>query len=76
MVKQVHLLHLMRYGSKFIVGIGVYDGDSKDSEDCFSRLLENNAFNMQSVYRTLVLKPSGDGEKIKQEISSLIKEVC
>ena len=76
MVKQGHLLHPMRYGSKFIVGIGVYDGDSKDREDCFNRLVENNAFNMQSEYRTLILKPSGDGEKIKQEISSLIKEVC
>lgn len=75
-VKQGHLLHPMRYGSKFIVGIGVYDGDPKDREECFSRLVENNAFNMQSEYRTLILRPSGDREKIKQEIISLIREVC
>ncbi len=75
-VKNGHLLHPARYGSKCIIGIGVYDGDSKDQETCFSRLVENNALNLQSSYRTLILKPSYDAEKLKQEISSLLKEVC
>jgi multimeric flavodoxin WrbA len=75
-VKHGHLLHPVRYGSKLIVGIGVYDGDSKDQEDCFRKMVENNAFNMQSEYRTLILKPSGDMEKLEQEISNLLREVC
>jgi multimeric flavodoxin WrbA len=75
-VKHGHLLHPTRYGSKLIVGIGVYEGNSKDQGDCFRRLVENNAFNLQSEYRTLILKSSEDMEKVKQEISSLLKEVC
>jgi multimeric flavodoxin WrbA len=75
-VKNGHLLHPARYGSKFIVGVGVYEGNSEDQEACFRRLVENNAFNLQSQYRTLILKPSGDIGKMKQEISSLLKEVC
>lgn len=76
MIKDGHLLHPMRYGSKFMIGVGVYDGDSRDQEDSFRRLVENNAFNMQSEYRTFILKPSWDMKKIEQEISSIGKEVC
>ena len=75
-VEHGHLLHPTRYGSKSIAGIGVYEGDSKDQEDCFKRLVENNALNMQCEYRTLILKSSDDMEKVKQEINSLLKEVC
>ncbi|KUO76956.1 MAG: hypothetical protein APF77_19060 [Clostridia bacterium BRH_c25] len=75
-VEHEHLLHPNRYGSKFIVGIGVHGGDSKDQENCFKRLVENNAFNLQSEYRTLILKPSEDMENVKQEINSMIREVC
>lgn len=75
-VKQGHLLHPMRYGSKSIIGIGIYEGDSKDQEECFRRLVENNAFNLQSRYRTLVLKPTGNIERVKQDINDIVKEVC
>jgi len=75
-VKHGHLLHPTRYGSKFMIGIGVYGGNSKGQEDCFRRLVENNAFNMQYAHRTLILKSSEDMEKVKQEIGSLQKEVC
>ncbi len=75
-VKDGHLLHPMRYGSKLIIGVGVYDGDSKDQEDSFKQLVENNAFNMQADYRALIFKPSWDTKKMEQEISSLVKEVC
>jgi multimeric flavodoxin WrbA len=75
-VEQGHLLHPTRYGSKLIVGVGVYEGNSEDQENCFRKLVENNALNLQSAYRTLILKPSYDTEKLKQEICGLLKEVC
>lgn len=75
-VKHGHLLHPTRYGSKLIVGIGVNESDSKDQEACFRRLVENNALNLLSSYRTLILKPSYNTEKVKQELSGLLKEVC
>lgn len=75
-VKHGHLLHPARYGSKSIIGIGAYDGNSKDQEACFRRLVENNALNLQYSYKTLILKPSDDAEKVKQELSSLLKGVC
>lgn len=75
-VKHGHLLHPTRYGSKFIIGIGVFEGDSKDQEDCFIRLVENNAFNLQAEYKTLILKPSLNMEKMEQGISNLLREVC
>lgn len=75
-VKNGHLIHPARYGSKCIMGIGVYDGSSRDQETCFRRIVENNAFNLQSSYRTLILRQSYDVEKLKQEISGLLKEVC
>ena len=75
-VEHGHLIHPARYGSKCIIGIGVCDGSSKDQEACFRRLVENNALNLQSSCRILILRPSYDAEKLKQEISSLLKEVC
>ncbi|HYE82021.1 MAG TPA: NAD(P)H-dependent oxidoreductase [Clostridia bacterium] len=75
-VKQGHLLHPVRYGSKAIIGVGVHEGISKDQEDCFNKLVEHNAFNLQSEYRTLFLNTSSGMENIQKEISSLLREVC
>jgi hypothetical protein len=75
-VKHGHLLHPMRYGSKFIICIGVNESDSKDQEACFRRLVENNAFNMDSECRTVVFRPSGNAEEIKREIDSFVKEAA
>jgi multimeric flavodoxin WrbA len=75
-VKDGHLLHPARYGTKTMVGIGVYEGTSADQEGCFRKLVENNALNLQYEYRTLILKPSMTMDSIKTEISSLLKEVC
>jgi hypothetical protein len=75
-VKNGHLLHPTRYGSKLIVGIGVQGGNSKDQEECFRKLVENNAFNLQSEYKSLILKHSDDMQYMKEEISALLREVC
>ncbi|MGE5630728.1 MAG: flavodoxin family protein [Caulobacteraceae bacterium] len=75
-VKHGHLLHPARYGSKFLLGIGAYEGESKDEGECFARLVENNALNLQYPCRTIILKPSGDAGKVRQEIDSILREVC
>ena len=74
-VKAGHLLHPPRYGTKSIIGIGVYEGTSAHQEKAFHKLVENNALNLQCSYRTLILKPFSDIEEEAREISRLIKEV-
>lgn len=75
-VKEGRLLHPARYGSKLIAAIGVHEGLSKDREDCFKKLVEHNAFNLQSECRTLILDASKGMENIEREICGLLKEVC
>lgn len=73
-VKKGHLLHPMRYGSKAIIGVGVYDGDSEELKACFTKLVENNAFNMSSKFTTYILKPSQDTGELERQINSMVKE--
>ena len=75
-VKHGHLVHPARYGSKSIVAIGINEGDSKEQEESFKKLTENNALNLQASCETIVFKASGDIELIAGEISRLFKEVC
>jgi len=75
-VKYGHLLHPARYGSKFLLGIGVYEGNSKAQEESFGKLVENNALNVQYAHRALIVKPSGDMGVIRQEIGSILREAC
>lgn len=75
-VKQGHLVHPARYGSKSIVAIGISEGDSREQEESFKKLAENNALNLQASCETIVFKASGDIELIDREISRLFKEVC
>lgn len=75
-VKHGHLLHPARYGSKFLVGIGINEGVSGEQEESFKKLIEYNALNLQATYKALVLKPSEAIERVDQEISSLFREVC
>jgi len=75
-VKDGHLIHPTRYGSKMLMGIGVQQGCSKGREASFSRLVENNAWNLQFEYKAVVLDSTGDMESIGQNIENLLKEVC
>lgn len=75
-VEHGHLLHPARYGSKSIVGIGINEGCSEEQEESFRRLVENNAFNLQYPYRTLIIRSSESMEFVEQEITSLFGEVC
>jgi len=76
MVKDGHLLHPPRYGSKSMFIIGVYDGDSSRQEESFEKLAEHNALNMHYKHKVTILKPSDDMEKIKHKIDNLLKVVC
>lgn len=74
-VKHGHLLHPARYGSKSIIAIGINQGNSREQEESFKKLVENNALNLQASCKTLVLKVSEDMEILEQEISRLTREV-
>jgi multimeric flavodoxin WrbA len=75
-VKHGHLLHPNRYGSKHIIGIGVYDGKERHREKSFKRLVKNNALNLQCTHEAFVLKPSEDNQELKRQIIDIIREVC
>lgn len=73
-VKQGHLLHPPRYGSKKLLAIGVEEKLSIEQEESFRRLVENNALNMQAAYKTLILRGLDNTEGIKRDINSLLEE--
>lgn len=75
-VKNEHLLHPARYGNKSLIGIGIYEGSSKDQEESFKKLVGNNALNLQYTHKTLIIKPFEDMERIRQAIGNVLKEVC
>ena len=74
-VKKGHLLHPARYDVKNIIGIGVYEKNSKEQEESFKRLIENNAFNLQYPFKALTLESQGNIEEIKVKIDHLFMEV-
>ncbi len=74
-VKNGHLLHPMRYGSKELFVIGVADQSIQGQEENFSVLVQKNAFNMQSSYRTLLCKSSEDLVVIEEKIQRSLGEV-
>ncbi|MCX8130883.1 MAG: NAD(P)H-dependent oxidoreductase [Clostridia bacterium] len=75
-VKYGHLLHPARYGTKFMLGIGVYAGNSKDEESSYKRLVENNALNVQYKHKAIVLKQSEDIAEVKEKVACTLREVC
>lgn len=75
-VKYGHLLHPPRYGNKSLLGIGVMEVNSKDREESFKRLVENNALNLQYRHKALVFETAADKGKIKHEIECAVREVC
>lgn len=74
-VKDGHLLHPMRYGHKFLIGIGVTEGNITGQEENFKTLVANNALNMQFTHKTLVLKQTDDTAKIENEIENIIGDI-
>ena len=74
-IKYGHLLHPARYGSKTLLGIGVQHEDSKEREQSFKRLVENNGLNLQYEHKAVVLNFTGDIESITQDIDNLLKGV-
>ena len=75
MVKNGRLLHPIRYGKKYLLGIGVTDEDHEDENENFKLLVSRNAMNMQYPYRALVFSPSENSVSIEREINSVIREV-
>lgn len=74
-VKDGHLLHPMRYGSKVLFVIGMNEENLKNSEEAFRKLVDHNALNMECVQKTLIFKPSDDTAKIENEIDNVLTEV-
>ncbi|HYF84727.1 MAG TPA: NAD(P)H-dependent oxidoreductase [Clostridia bacterium] len=75
-VKHGHMVHPARYGSKMLIGIGVQGQASKEREESFKRLVENNALNGQFEHKSVVLNASDDMNEIEQVIDNLLKGVC
>lgn len=73
MVKERHLLHPPRYGTKSLLAIGLMEEGSKAHEECFRTLVANNGLNLQYKHKTLIFKASEEGTKIKSEIEIAIK---
>ncbi len=73
MVKEGHLLHPPRYGTKSLLAIGFMEEDSQAQEESFRTLIANNGLNLQYKHKTLMFKASEDGAKIKNEIENAIK---
>lgn len=74
-VKKGKLLHPMRYGTKTLIGIGITEKSMKGQEDNFRTIVERNALNMQSPYKTLIFKSTENDEKIEYGIRNALKEV-
>jgi multimeric flavodoxin WrbA len=74
-VKDGHLLHPMRYGSKVLMGIGISDKNIKGEVDNFKLLIERNALNMQCSYYKALTFESSKGQNVENEILSMFKEV-
>lgn len=75
-VKQGHLLHPTRYGSKHMVVIGIYEGSSREQEESFRKLVEHNAFNLEASCETHIFAPAGGAGAVEREIDRLLGEVC
>lgn len=75
-VKQGHMVHPSRYGSKSLIAIGVQSGASEGREKSFMRLVENNGLNMQCEHKAIVLNSLVDKEMINQDIDNLLERVC
>lgn len=73
-VKKGHLLHPARYGNKSLIGIGIHEGDSKDQEQSFKKLVENNALNLQYPYKVLILKSYQELQEIQGRIDNILEE--
>jgi NAD(P)H-dependent FMN reductase len=72
MVKNGHLLHPMRYGEKFILGIGLSETFSPDAEANFRLLVSRNAMNMQSNYQVLTIQPAGDPAALAKVLNGIL----
>ncbi|MFZ5944978.1 MAG: flavodoxin family protein [Bacillota bacterium] len=74
-VQDGHLLHPPRYGNKALIVIGISNG-KREQEISFTKLVENNALNLQYASKAVILKETDDLEAIKERISNVLKEVC
>lgn len=74
-VKNGHLLHPMRYGTKRLLAIGISEKNIQNEEENFKMLVERNALNMQFPYEALVFSPEDSMVKVENEINSALEEV-
>ncbi|HWQ29418.1 MAG TPA: hypothetical protein VN549_00395 [Negativicutes bacterium] len=75
-VKQGHLLHPTRYGSKHMVVIGMYEGSAGEQEESFRKLVEHNAFNLEASCETHIFSPADGTGAVEREIRRLLGGVC
>ncbi len=75
MVKGGHLLHPMRYGKKFLLGIGLKENESIEEEKNFRLLISRNALNMQNPYQTIIIRPSDSLDTLKKDITPFLEKV-
>ncbi|WP_157949991.1 flavodoxin family protein [Vallitalea okinawensis] len=75
MVKNGHLLHPSRYGSKTLIVIGVVEKEIPAQVGCFKTLVENNALNMLSSAKALIYRSLEDLKVIETEVANALMEV-
>lgn len=75
MVKNGHLLHPSRYGSKKLIVIGVIEKEVPAQIGCFKTLVENNALNMLSSAETLIYRSLEDLKVVEREVDNALREV-
>jgi len=75
MVKKGHLLHPMRYGEKFLLGIGLSTDVIPDEEENFSLLLSRNAMNMQSLCQARIFHPADNMRSIEETLNKDLEGV-
>lgn len=74
-VRGGHLLHPMRYGSKFILGIGLVNGNSPAEVDNFRLLVSRNAMNMLSSFKAISFNMSDSINMIEKGLNQVLADI-
>jgi multimeric flavodoxin WrbA len=74
-VKGGHMLHPMRYGRKYFVGIGLSENNDPTEEINFRRLVQANGINMLSDSTSLVYRAGDSFETFRNKFVKTIKEI-
>ena len=74
MVKDGHLLHPIRYGKKYLLGIGLTGGGHPDEDENYRLLVARNAMNFQYPHRAMLFSQTDTRETIEPDITAALTE--